>query len=322
MDEIGFPDAVRRLRWSGYVRVLGLVEGHETAFRAATAVALAALTGILAQISILTPLTPVPYTLQVFGIALMGGLLGSRWGALSALLYLLLGILGLPVFALQVSKAGGWALAYTHVHWWSGLDLFLLGEQLAASAGYLLGYPMAAWLTGRFAEGRAHRAARWPFAAAAAFAAGLVAIAFLDIFALAESGTRFYPQTFTQRAYFAVLLAGVLALVLAAAWLALSTRHRRERVELFVGMFLGLGLLYATGALWFWMAAHYKGSAWLSGTYGVTELGLLSLLRLTVLPFFAVDTLKILGAIGLVALVRPTLRERAAQAPGRARAGG
>lgn len=45
------------------------------------------------------PIPPVAFTLQTFGILLALGVLGGRWGSLSVALYLLLGLVGLPVFS-------------------------------------------------------------------------------------------------------------------------------------------------------------------------------------------------------------------------------
>lgn len=56
----------------------------------------ASLMAICAWISI--PLPPVFVTLQTFALFLTLGILGGRWGSVSILLYLLLGIVGLPVF--------------------------------------------------------------------------------------------------------------------------------------------------------------------------------------------------------------------------------
>jgi biotin transport system substrate-specific component len=58
----------------------------------------AALLALVAQISIPLPFSPVPVTGQTFGIFLVGALLGGKWGAVSVLIYLLLGAVGLPVF--------------------------------------------------------------------------------------------------------------------------------------------------------------------------------------------------------------------------------
>ena len=55
----------------------------------------AALIALLAQISVPLPFSPVPITGQTFGIFLAGSLLGGKWGAVSVLIYLLLGAVGL-----------------------------------------------------------------------------------------------------------------------------------------------------------------------------------------------------------------------------------
>lgn len=45
------------------------------------------------------PIPPVTFTLQTFGVLLALGILGGRWGMVSVLLYLAMGIAGLPVFS-------------------------------------------------------------------------------------------------------------------------------------------------------------------------------------------------------------------------------
>lgn len=57
----------------------------------------AALIAVCAWISI--PIPPVSFTLQTLGILLALGLLGGKWGSVSILVYLLTGLVGLPVFA-------------------------------------------------------------------------------------------------------------------------------------------------------------------------------------------------------------------------------
>lgn len=92
---------------------------------------LAALTAVGAWIRIPLPFTDVPFTLQVFFVLLAGALLGPTLGALSQVVYILLGLVGLPVFA------GGT----------SGLGV-LFGQ----SGGYLIGFVIGAYLTGLIAE--------------------------------------------------------------------------------------------------------------------------------------------------------------------------
>lgn len=83
--------------------------------------------GICAQISIPLYFTPVPFTGQTIGVILVGVLLGRHLGALAALLYLMQGAIGLPVFA------GGRA----------GSQIFF-----GTTGGYLLAYPFQAYLIG------------------------------------------------------------------------------------------------------------------------------------------------------------------------------
>jgi biotin transport system substrate-specific component len=88
---------------------------------------MAALTAVGAQISIPLPFTLVPFTLQVPMVVLAGLLLGVRHGALSQVVYLMLGAIGLPVFA---GFTGG------------------LGILLGPTGGYLVSYPFAAAVAG------------------------------------------------------------------------------------------------------------------------------------------------------------------------------
>ncbi|MGL4362942.1 MAG: biotin transporter BioY [Cellulosilyticaceae bacterium] len=57
----------------------------------------AALMGVFAQLSI--PLPTVPLTLQVFGITLIAAILGPKLASISMMIYILLGAVGVPVFA-------------------------------------------------------------------------------------------------------------------------------------------------------------------------------------------------------------------------------
>jgi biotin transport system substrate-specific component len=104
------------------------------AIRAAAVLLVAALTAAAAQISIHLPFTPVPFTLQPMVVLLGGAALGSRLGFASQVLYLLAGVAGLPVFALSATLPQG--------------PLRLLGP----TGGYLMAYPIAAFVTGWLAE--------------------------------------------------------------------------------------------------------------------------------------------------------------------------
>jgi biotin transport system substrate-specific component len=104
------------------------------AIRAAAVLLVAATTAAAAQVSIPLPFTPVPLTLQPMVVLLGGAVLGSRLGMASQALYLAAGIAGLPVFAASPALPQG--------------ILRLFGP----TGGYLISYPVAAYLTGWLAE--------------------------------------------------------------------------------------------------------------------------------------------------------------------------
>lgn len=93
----------------------------------------AALTGLAAQVSIVTPLSPVPFTLQTMTVLIAGAALGPLRGFASMLLYLLAGMAGVPWYANHSHGAGGPAF------------------------GYLLGFVIAAALVGALAKRGADR---------------------------------------------------------------------------------------------------------------------------------------------------------------------
>ena len=59
----------------------------------------AAIVTICSWITVPLPFTQVPINLAVLGVLLAGGCLGSKYGSLSILIYILLGAVGIPVFA-------------------------------------------------------------------------------------------------------------------------------------------------------------------------------------------------------------------------------
>ncbi len=89
------------------------------------------LTALGAFVWIPLPFTPVPITLQTFFVLLGGAVLGRKLGALSQLLYLGLGGVGLPIFA---GVSGG------------------VSRLVGPTGGYLIGFVLAAYLVGRMAE--------------------------------------------------------------------------------------------------------------------------------------------------------------------------
>lgn len=91
------------------------------------ALGMVCLTGILAQVRIYLPWTPVPITGQTIAVMLAGMLLGKCWGSISMAIYGIMGIAGIP--------------------WLSGAT-----SGLGPTSGYLLGFILAALLIGHFTE--------------------------------------------------------------------------------------------------------------------------------------------------------------------------
>ena len=87
---------------------------------------LACITGILAQFRFFIPVTPVPVTGQVFGVFLSGVLIGS-WGGISQIMYLGIGMTGIPWFA-------GYNGGLTYI--------------VGPTGGYLIGFIFAAFFIG------------------------------------------------------------------------------------------------------------------------------------------------------------------------------
>ena len=93
----------------------------------------AALTAAVSPFKIPLGFTPVPITLQTLVVLMSGAMLGPYYGALSMILYVVVGALGLPVFA-----GGG-----------SGI-----GALLGPTGGYLFSYFIAAFVIGKYSWAR------------------------------------------------------------------------------------------------------------------------------------------------------------------------
>lgn len=85
----------------------------------------ASLTAIFSQICI--PIGPIPINFALVSVLISGSLLGSKYGAISQVIYVLLGCVGLPVFS---GFTGG------------------IGILLGPTGGYILGYVLAAFISG------------------------------------------------------------------------------------------------------------------------------------------------------------------------------
>ena len=89
----------------------------------------AAVIAVASQISV--PVQPIPLNMGMFAVLLCGGMLGKKFGTISVAVYILLGIIGAPVFA---GFRGG------------------LGVLAGPTGGYIAGYVIIAFVTGAVCE--------------------------------------------------------------------------------------------------------------------------------------------------------------------------
>jgi biotin transport system substrate-specific component len=128
----------------------------EFAKQAAIVISASLFVALCARVTVpLMPLSPVPLTLQNFGVLTVGLLLGSRRGFAALALYLAEGAFGLPVFSPAVLGSG-----ITHL--------------LGPTGGFLMAYPIVAFVAGYLYE---HSSRRFGWAALSSVAAELVLFA-------------------------------------------------------------------------------------------------------------------------------------------------
>ena len=170
----------------------------EWAKQAAIVVSASLLVALCARVTVPLPFTPVPLTLQNFGVLVVGLLLGSRRGFAALALYLAEGASGLPVF----NPAGPGGIA----------------QLFGPTGGYLMSYPFVAALAGFI-----HERGRSTFARAAA--AGLAAEVLL--FTVGLTWLAIWTHSLAQAFRFGLywfLSAEVIKILFAAAFAA---RFRR-----------------------------------------------------------------------------------------------
>jgi biotin transport system substrate-specific component len=106
--------------------------GLDWALQIALVVGASLFVALCAQVTLPLPFTPVPLTLQNFGVLLVGLTLGSRRGFAALALYLVEGAVGMPVF--NPAGLGG------------------VAQLFGLTGGYLLAYPFVAAVAGWIME--------------------------------------------------------------------------------------------------------------------------------------------------------------------------
>jgi biotin transport system substrate-specific component len=113
----------------------------EWAQQAAVVIGASLFVAVCARVTVPLPFTPVPLTLQNFGVLLVGLLLGSRRGFAALSLYLMEGACGLPVFSPAILGSG-------------------IAHLLGPTGGFLMAYPLVAFVAGWIYERRPERSSR------------------------------------------------------------------------------------------------------------------------------------------------------------------
>jgi biotin transport system substrate-specific component len=135
----------------------------EWALQVALVVGASLFVALCARVTLPLPFTPVPLTLQNFGVLLVGLTLGSRRGFAALALYLVEGAVGMPVF--NPAGLGG------------------VAQLLGPTGGYLLAYPfvaaLAGWIMERGRKSFARAAVAGALAEVVLFAGGISWLAVL-----------------------------------------------------------------------------------------------------------------------------------------------
>lgn len=183
----------------------------------------AAFTAAIAPVKIPLGFTPVPITLQTLAVLLSGAVLGPYYGALSMILYIAVGALGLPVFA------GGS----------SGI-----GVLFGPTGGYLFSYPIAAFVIGWAVQ---VKKSNWIKYGSLAILTLLLLIIYVDLFfklGIMELTTKM-PDTKRYLVAGASLIA-ILILGFAGYYLV---RSKNVSINTILAMVVGTLIIYLLGSL-------------------------------------------------------------------------
>lgn len=182
------------------------------AYQVACAIAGSALVAGLAQISFKLPFTPVPITGQTLGVLLVGAAYGPALGSATLALYLVWGVVGLPVFAPNGDGSHETGLQVLRV--------------VSATGGYLWGFVLAAGLVGWLSRRGWDRTVRSSIGAMllGSIALYLVALPWLDHALPAITGHPVSVQDTLQAGLYPFIIGDTLKLLAAAGLLPIAWR--------------------------------------------------------------------------------------------------
>ena len=216
----------------------------------------AALTGAVAWFKIPLPFTPVPITLQTLLVLMSGAMLGAYYGALAMILYLVVGAIGLPVFA-----GGG-----------SGI-----GALLGPTGGYLFSYPVAAFTIGKMIEKRKLNSFLKYFSLVVII--GLVAIVLFD--SLLKIGIIPFLSKISENTRLLLIIISIALILFFISLVLYLKKSKSFSIDTILAMFAGTLIIYVLGSL---QGKFVTGLPWSAIFVG------------WVLPFIVGDTLKLLAA--------------------------
>lgn len=166
----------------------------------------AGITAVCAQIAFPIPFSPVPFTGQTLAVALTATVLGARYGALAMIIYTLLGAVGVRVFA---EFSGG-----LHV---------IAGP----TGGYIIGFIVAAFVSGKMIESRQNPGYVWAFFANAIGVAIIFALGMVQLKFVANLS---WPQA-AMAGVVPFIPTGILKLIL-ASFIGITIRRRLFKMGL------------------------------------------------------------------------------------------
>ncbi len=226
----------------------------------------AAFTAAIASIKIPLGFTPVPITLQTLAVLLSGAVLGPYYGALAMILYLLAGAIGLPVFA---GGSGG------------------IASILGPTGGYLLSYPVAAFVIGWLVNAKKSKAINYTSLAILAILLGII---YVDLFSgigimkKYDGVSKSYVGITSSMQFSTRITIGIISLAIIAGLIAGAyylTKKNILPINAIIPMIVGSIIIYIGGSI--------QGKLVTGAPWEIIFAG-------WVLPFLIGDTLKLLVA--------------------------